>query len=315
MESPVLFLIFNRPDTTEKVFQSIRAAKPPRLYIAADGARKHKEGEADICAQTRNLVLNNIDWDCEVKTLLRDHNLGCKNAIADAIDWFFENEAEGIILEDDVLPSPSFFLFCDELLEKYRDDPRIGSIGGCNMAAEFIQPDESYFFSIYNKIWGWATWRRAWKLYDRTMKDWPEWHKNRGLQSMGIDLSFESYWHYQFEKTYYNKIDTWDFQWLYTCWKNNLASIIPRVNLIENIGFDERATHTYLGNAPACLANSNKHLDVPLSHPKELAIRKDIDRILDSRAHNVRKLSLSKKLRFHLFGRWKNSVYVYKKIS
>jgi hypothetical protein len=315
MKTPVLFLIFSRPDTSAQVLEAIRQAKPSRLYVAADGPRAHKEGEKALCDETRQLVLDAIDWECEVKTLFRDKNLGCKNAIADAIDWFFANEEEGIILEDDVLPAPSFFPFCEEMLERYRNDERIGSIAGCNMAAEFVQPDESYFFSIYNKIWGWATWRRAWALYDRDIKDWPEWHQQKGLQTLNAGLSFESYWHYQFEKMYHQKVDTWDFQWLYTSWKHNLLTVVPSINLVENLGFDERATHTYRGPAPTCLNNENKTLAFPLIHPQQVAARQDIDRILDVKAFTVRQLNLSKRIRFHLLGRWTNSVYVHKKIS
>lgn len=170
---PVLLLIFNRPDTTQRVFHEIRGASPLQLFISADGPRENKPGEFEKCQITRDIV-RQVDWDCEVYTNFRDKNLGCKIAVSSAIDWFFENVEEGIILEDDCLPSFSFFRFCEELLEKYRDDERIMQIGGTNLLSEWQRSDDSYYFSKYGAIWGWATWRRAWQYYDVNMKLWPE---------------------------------------------------------------------------------------------------------------------------------------------
>lgn len=161
--SAILLLIFNRLDTTQLVFEAIQKVKPPRLYIASDGARIDKLSEDSLVGDVRNYVINNIDWDCEVKTLFREENLGCKLAVSGAISWFFQNEGHGIILEDDCLPDHSFFRFCEEMLLKYSDDERIGMISGDNFQFGGSQVEDSYYFSRYPHIWGWATWKRAWK--------------------------------------------------------------------------------------------------------------------------------------------------------
>jgi hypothetical protein len=162
-------MIFRRPDFTSRVFEQIRNVRPARLYIAADGPRSGREGEQQLCIETR-AIIEQIDWDCELKTLFREKNLGCKMAISSAIDWFFEQEEEGIILEDDCLPNQSFFRFCDTMLEKYRNDDRIRHISGCNLQHGKKWGTASYYFSNLTHAWGWANWRRVWKDYDRDLK-------------------------------------------------------------------------------------------------------------------------------------------------
>ena len=176
VNTPVLFLIFNRPETTEIVFSVIRKAEPPRLYVAADGPRPDYPNDAESCEIVR-AIATDVNWDCKVKTLFRDQNLGCKLAASKAIDWFFEQELEGIILEDDCLPDQSFFWFCQELLGKYRDDTRIMHIGGTNFQFGKERTKYSYYFSRYAHVWGWASWRRAWKFYDVEMKNWRDCRK------------------------------------------------------------------------------------------------------------------------------------------
>ncbi len=171
---PILLLAFNRPNQTRRVFDAIKAIQPTKFYFAADGPREGRAEEAILCQTVRTSILENIDWDCEVKTLFRDKNLGCKYAVSSAISWFFENEPEGIILEDDCLPDASFFPFCAELLEKYRHDDRIMMISGDNYQKDKLRTDYSYYFTRYNQIWGWASWRRVWNLYDVEMKLLPE---------------------------------------------------------------------------------------------------------------------------------------------
>ena len=168
MNSAVLFVIFNRPETTARVFEAIRSARPPRLYVAADGPRTSRSGEADRCRLVREIA-SRVDWTCELHTLFREANLGCKLGVSGAIDWFFQSETEGIILEDDVVPLASFFGLCDELLETYRDDPKVFAVSGCNLVSSVYRPNHSYFFSRYCHVWGWATWRRAWEHYDVPM--------------------------------------------------------------------------------------------------------------------------------------------------
>ncbi|MFO1390201.1 glycosyltransferase family 2 protein [Cellvibrio sp.] len=288
MQSPILLVVFNRPDTTRQVFEAIRAARPPRLYVAADGPRPERPDEAEKCAEVRRLTTQ-IDWPCELKTLFRSNNLGCKLGVSSAIDWFFKNEPEGIILEDDIVPLPSFFLYCDELLEKYRYDHRIGIISGCNFVAQSISISESYFFSIYNHIWGWASWRRAWQHYDISMINWPAWKKGKGIKKYSnASKLFEAYWSNIFEKTHNDpSVTWWDYQWTFICWEKNMLSILPKSNQIINIGFGTDATHT-TGEAPNFVMNSKpKIIDFPLVHPKKIEINNFADKLISKKVFGI----------------------------
>lgn len=245
METAILFIVFNRLDTVEKVFDRIKGAKPKRLYISADGARKDRENELQKCEEVRNFILSNIDWDCEVKTLFREENLGCKFALKTALDWFFENEEQGIILEDDCLASPDFFNYAETLLNKYKDDKRIMMISGDNFQNGKVWGDGSYYFSKICHIWGWATWRRAWQLYDIEMKAFPEFVKENKIQDVFPHQSIQWYWLKNFNRVYNGSItSTWDYQWAFAITLNNGLCIAPNVNLIQNIGFCENSTHT-----------------------------------------------------------------------
>lgn len=264
LKTPVLFLVFNRLDTTKEVLQTIRNAKPSRLYIAADGPRGSHPGEDEKIRAVRDYVLGHIDWDCKVKTLFREKNLGCKYAVSSGIDWFFENEEMGIILEDDCLPARSFFLFCEELLAKYQHDNTIMHISGFNPLVAY-QIDSSYCFSRFGPIWGWASWRRAWEKYDVNMSSWPE--KRQHLLRDGLAHSnAESKWRQTvFDKVYTNHIDTWDYQWSFARLVYRGLSIMPRVSLISNIGFSGSATHT-VSEAPDHYLR-HYELEFPLYHP------------------------------------------------
>lgn len=247
--SPILFLIFNRPEPTEQVFQTIRSARPRRLYVAADGPRDTVPSDIEQCANTREII-NHVDWPCEVNTLFRDSNYGCKYAVSSAITWFFEHEEEGIILEDDCLPDISFFRYCDELLEKYRHDSRIGTISGDNFQFGRNRTEASYYFSRFTHIWGWATWRRAWKFYDVEMKLWPRIRDN-GFMNDILDTQEEvSQWSHIFESTYTGQINTWDYQLMFACWVNSFLNILPCRNLVKNIGFDANGTHITSSDSP-----------------------------------------------------------------
>lgn len=242
LKTPVLFIIFNRPDTTERVFEEIRKAKPSKLFVAADGPRSDKEGEYEKCQLTRKII-EKVDWDCEVKILFREKNLGCKNAVSSAITWFFENVEEGIIVEDDCLPTQSFFTFCEKLLEKYKYDDRIMHISGENpISVEF--GDASYYFTKTAHIWGWASWRRAWNLYDVEMKSYPEFVNNKKINEVFDKEPYKKFWLKIFNRVTEGKINTWDYQWMYTLYTHNGLSIIPNKNMISNIGFNTEATHT-----------------------------------------------------------------------
>lgn len=242
LNTPVALFIFNRPDLTAQVFSAIAAQKPSKLLIIADGPRINRPTEAEKCAKTRDII-NKIDWKCEVLTNFSDTNMGCRNRITSGLNWVFENVEEAIILEDDCVPAPTFFQFCEELLQKYRNDERVFQICGANFQDGIERGNYSYYFSKLNYIWGWATWRRAWKNHDVDMKLWPE-VKLAGLLMGAGDSRFVDFWQQRFQDVYDRKVDTWDYQWVFTSWINGGLSIVPNVNLIKNIGFGPEATHT-----------------------------------------------------------------------
>ena len=274
LSTAVLFLVFNRLDTTKQVFEAIRQAKPPRLYVAADGARANKEGEADKAQAVRDYIMQNIDWKCEVKTLFQEENLGCKYAVSGAITWFFENEEQGIILEDDCLPSQSFFLFCEELLERYKDDMRVGQITGDNFQNGIKRGDGDYYFSVHNHIWGWATWRDRWKEYDVSLAGMED---VEFLWQVFNDTDEKKYWEKIFYKMKNNQIDTWDYQWSFALWNVKMLTITPNINLVKNIGFGVDATHTKLETKFSNLKTSNI---IVSSHPRKVVRNYEADRYI-----------------------------------
>jgi hypothetical protein len=241
LKSAVAILIFNRPDTTARVFEAIRQARPPRLLVVADGPRADRPAEAELCAATRAIV-EQVDWPCSVQRNYSPTNLGCRERVASGLEWVFGQVEEAIILEDDCLPEASFFPFCQQLLERYRHDERIMMIGGTNYLLDRLQIRESYFFSRYYPIWGWASWRRAWKKYDLAMGDWPRLKSQGQLRSFYSQGFMRSHVARMFDAAYHGRINTWDIQWFYSCLFNNGLSLIPRVNLISNIGLV--GTHT-----------------------------------------------------------------------
>lgn len=243
LNTPILFIIFNRPDTTRRVFDEIRKIKPQSLYIAADGPRIGRVGEAELCAETRKIV-SNIDWPCEVSNNFSETNFGCKIGVSKAINWFFEKVEAGIILEDDCLPDQSFFLFCQELLEKYRSTDKIKMISGNNFQGGIQRGEASYYFSNFPHIWGWATWRRAWKDYDLSMRSYPQFKSEGKIKNIFTNRKIQRYYLSLFDRLYRNEIDTWDGQWVYSIYEKNGLTIIPNKNLVSNIGFGPNATHT-----------------------------------------------------------------------
>lgn len=276
LKTPVLFLIFNRPEPTRRVFEQIRLAKPRRLFIAADGPRAHKEGEAQRCQEVRDIV-SQVDWECDVKTLFREQNLGCKMAVSSAIDWFFDQVEQGIILEDDCLPSQSFFTFTSELLDKYANDERIMMISGDNFQEGVQRGDGSYYFSKYPHIWGWASWRRAWsKHYDIEMKTFPQYKAENRIAKLFPNPREQKFWMNNFQEVFDNKVDTWDFQWVYAIYSNGGMCIMPNVNMISNIGFNAEATHTKTGGEGS--ANLQTQEMSHLVHPSKIEIDKAADK-------------------------------------
>ena len=240
-DTPVLFLIFNRPDKTRLVFEKIKKASPSALYVAADGPRSLSEKE--ICESTR-AILNEVDWDCEIKTFYRDENLGCRKAVSEALNWFFAEVEYGIVLEDDCLPADSFFGFCSALLAHYKDDKRIGHIAGINFQNGNIRGNGSYYFSRLTHICGWASWRRVWKEYDVEMSSFQLFEQLNEIKKIPGYADFENYWIQCFKGANTHQINTWDYQYGYLNIIANRSCIIPNNNLVTNIGVGADSTHT-----------------------------------------------------------------------
>jgi hypothetical protein len=268
--APILFLIFNRPDSTRRVFETIRAAKPSRLYIAADGPRSDRTDDTALCASTRQIV-EAVDWNCGVTRLYNDTNLGCKISVSNAITTFFQREESGIVLEDDCLPDPTFFAYCTELLERYRTDERIAHISGFNPVPETEWTSSAdYGFWNFGSIWGWASWSRAWKHYDLSMSGWPA-YKAANTLAQACSCPEEIRWRESlYETVYQGQINTWDMQWSFARLLHQKLSIVPRRNLIQNIGFNTDATHTHGSDNPFARLTP-RSLPDPLQHPESIA--------------------------------------------
>lgn len=277
---PILFIIFNKLDTTKEVFEKIKEIKPERLYISCDGAREEVQGEKERVEKIKKYVLENINWNCQVKTLFQEENLGCRYAPFSAISWFFENEEMGIILEDDCLPSKSFFYFCEECLWKYKDEEKVMQINGISFLGEWsnFQISESYFFSKYNHIWGWASWRRAWEKYEMESLCMEKDFEN--LEKTYNSSSEKKYWNSIFEKYMDKSLNksAWDYPWTFSIWKNGGMCIYPKCNMVRNIGIGhEAATHT-LGKDLKISNMKIWELD-QIKHPKKIEIDKKLDRL------------------------------------
>jgi hypothetical protein len=271
VDVPILFLTYNRPELTRKVFTAIRKAQPKQLFIAADGPKPEKNGDGERCLEVRE-TWKKIDWDCEVKTLLRDANFGCRRAISWAITWFFDYVEEGIILEDDTLPHPSFFGYCEELLYRYRHTPDIWHIGGNNFQCDQKRGNGSYYFSTYPHVWGWASWRRVWKLYDLDIKRFPILPSNYFASQ-----AEHNHWSLKLRTEYENKPDMWSLAWAFAIWSNHGLSIIPNQNLVSNIGINVEATHAASDSISGRLANLPVSKIGPLVHPKKVYPDREAD--------------------------------------
>lgn len=292
-QTPILFLVFNRPTTTKISFKVIAAIKPKYLFIAADGPRTTKVGEASLCEEVRTIV-SNIDWDCEVKTLFRTQNLGCGKAVSSAITWFFEHVEQGIILEDDCIPDATFFSYCELLLNYYKDNTQIMHIGGNNFHQQLSIAEQDYFFSAYNHIWGWATWRRAWAMYDFDTKFIDTFLAEKKLNYYFNTNSEIKFWTKRLKQIHKHEIDTWDYQWTFSIWNNQGLSIVPNVNLVSNIGFGEDATHTKIESAVLELSNTGICISV---FPENIEMNKTYNNFLFKTVYNK---SITKKIFAHL---------------
>jgi hypothetical protein len=244
-EVPVLLIIFNRPDVTAEVVAALRKVRPQRLFIAADGPRLNFETDAELCRRTREIA-SNPDWECEVTTLFQKENLGVGRGPNAALSWFFEQVEEGIILEDDCLPSRSFFEFSAYCLDKYRDNPRVATVSGNFFLPHLLRMQQPYYFSKYFQVWGWATWRRTWQHYRFDLSFLPEAEWDRISQDNSATQVEAKYWQYVARALAKGTIDSWDFQLSLICWKEKMLHIAPAKNLVKNIGFRADASHTVL---------------------------------------------------------------------
>jgi hypothetical protein len=283
--SAVLLIGFNRAGSTARVIDAIRHCRPARLYFAVDGPRSWVAADASRCAAVRDLV-SQFDWPCEVRTLFAEQNQGCRLAVKSALDWFFASEQEGIILEDDIVPQAGFFTYCDQLLERFRDDPRICGVSGCNLSAGAT--DASYRFSRYTLVWGWATWRRAWKEFDDDALDsWPDWKRRGGLKAILPNWRDRLAWADRFESTRRKTVSSWAYVWTFCQWRSSSYCVIPSRNHTMNIGFGSDSTHTEL--QPAYVRDSPPvPVEFPLRHPAEVAPSDGLDDALAKRVFRPR---------------------------
>ena len=281
MDTPIVFVIFNRPETTARVFEVIRQAQPRTLLVVADGPRPGHPDDVERCAAARASI-KQVDWDCEVLKNYADENLGCRKGPASGFTWAFETVEEAIILEDDCVPHPSFFPYCETLLDYYRRDTRVMHINGNNYGIDqsAIHP-YSYSFCRFPQAWGWATWRRAWKYFDENIEKWPAFRDGGFMQGLNSKRRFSKRQALRWESAYRGSVDTWDFQWHFTVMSQHGLTISPTRNLISNIGFSEDATHTLDKNSFKADLESHP-MGFPLRHPPLVFNHPAIDKIYES---------------------------------
>jgi len=261
---PVVLIVFNRPEPTAAVFETVRRLRPSQLLIIADGPRPDRPDDPARCLETRRVV-SDIDWPCDCKTNFADVNIGLKGRIHSGLDWVFEQVERAIILEDDCVADPTFFPYCAELLERYADDERVMTISGNNYHFGSIPFPHSYFFSRHMHCWGWATWRRAWKLHDPTLPYWPSLKADGWIESFVQDSGERRHWHDVLDAAALGHLNSWAYPWSYSIMRHNGLNIHPAVNLVSNIGFGPEATHTreesMLSKIPT------QPMTWPLNHP------------------------------------------------
>ena len=278
LEIPVVFVVFNRPEPAAKTFQRIRDARPTRLFIVSDAARPNQPGEEDLVTQSRQIA-ERVDWECEVYKIYAAKNMGCGARISSAITEAFQSVDRLIVLEDDCLPDPTFFPFCHQLLDRYQHDQRIMHISGNNFQQGARRTNASYYFSKYAHCWGWATWRRAWKHFDLRASQWPRFRDAGHLSTFCENAREISYWRAIYDRVYSGQSQSWAFPWSLACWMNHGLSVLPDVNLVSNIGFDEQATHTQRKSPVAALPTQSIHKIV---HPDHVHRHAAADRYTDN---------------------------------
>ncbi|CAE6968474.1 glycosyltransferase family 2 protein [Paraburkholderia domus] len=285
MTPSILFLVFNRPASTAKVFSAIRAAKPRRLYIGADGPRANNPNDTRDCREVRK-ILSSVDWPCEVRTWFRSDNVGCRAAVREAITWFFENEEEGIILEDDCVPHPAFFRYTQCLLQRFREDQRIMSVTGTNVFGSIDNIPSTYLLSIYSLCWGWATWARAWRLYDDRLIRLDEFLSDGSFAHYALSLPVARRWEERFRQVRDFGLDSWATVWTFACWANNGLTCTPRTNLVSNIGFGPSGTHTW-DKSSRFSSLPTHELAFPLKHPAIIAPDSFYDGYVSSQFYGI----------------------------
>ncbi|AWK90260.1 hemolytic protein HlpA-like protein [Azospirillum thermophilum] len=286
MRTPVALFVFNRPDVTRKVFERIAAVRPEVLLIVADGPRADRPDDAALCAEVRRIVTA-VDWPCDLRVNFAPRNLGCGLRVSTGLDWVFRLVEEAIVLEDDCLPAPDFFPFCEAMLDRYRHDTRIGIVCGSNFANGEAEPDGDYLFCRYGPIWGWATWRRTWRFYDFAMSTYDE-DRGRGLLSdLFTDRKVVRFWERAFDEYAAGRIDTWDYALTYATLRQSMLHVIPAVNLITNIGCGRPdATHTRDPHPVAEWPSGSLHF--PLRHPSAVVASLAFERSFERRVFGIR---------------------------
>jgi hypothetical protein len=288
LSTPVALLVFNRPVETARVFEAIREAQPQQLLVIADGPRSNRSGESKLCEEVR-LIVEQVDWPCEVLRNYSENNIGCKLRVSSGLDWVFNQVEEAIILEDDCLPEQSFFRFCQEMLNQYRYEVSVMSICGSNLLERWKDDLQSYHFSHYGGVWGWATWRRAWNFYDVNMPLWRNPESRRHIFEVLGEGSLYKSRITDFEKVAAGHVDTWDYQWSFAQLMQSGLTIISSLNLVSNIGFNADATHTVSTNH-ALAAIPTFSCQFPLRLNNHISADIDYDSTLSSKILSERPL-------------------------
>jgi len=276
---PVVLIVFNRPETVARMLERLAVLRPPRLFVVGDGPRSDRPSDGARVAAVRSQI-DGIRWDCDVTTDYAAENLGCRRRVVTGLNWVFRHVEEAIILEDDCLPTESFMGYARELLDRYRDDTRIGSVCGSLSVPRIPAIDGDYFFSRYNLFTGWATWRRAWRLYDDAMSAVEDGRLHDILTATFEQARARIYWEYILRRTRAGAINSWGYRWMLSCWQNSMLGVFPRCTIVENVGFGGDATNTrrqawYFQQAIGSLS-------LPLNHPQGVARRADIDRLVEN---------------------------------
>lgn len=295
---PVALVIFNRPECVRRVIDALRPARPERLFVVADGPRAEVPGEANACAAARAAVEHGIDWPCDVRSNAANENLGCARRVASGLDWVFAEVEEAIVLEDDCVPEERFFPFCRELLERWRETPRVAAIGGSNFQRTDVTNGAGYYFSRYPHVWGWATWRRAWRGYDPAMSEWPA-AKREGWPRAYFGSAREAaFWTGVLDRVHAGEIDSWAYRWAFAVWRRDWLAALPAARLVTNIGFDAAATHTR--ETPAGMDGRKREQRWPLRHDGRVEREKAADRYtFEHHFHPTIPVRVRRK-----FGRW-----------